>query len=153
MKPRPHVFGKEHAAGCELAAETLRTAGKLRLRVTGWSMFPSVRPRDVLMVERVDCDGVGCGDIVLFERDGRLFAHRVLSRSGAKIVTRGDAMGRADAPIGEKEFLGKVTSIVRQGERMEARRTRRVSERAVSAAMRGSEVAARVVAGWHARNA
>jgi len=38
--------------GCELAAEVLRSSGRLRLRATGTSMLPAVWPGDVLSVCR-----------------------------------------------------------------------------------------------------
>ena len=43
-----------HALKCELAAESLRLSGRLRLRVTGWSMLPTICPGDTLIIERAD---------------------------------------------------------------------------------------------------
>ena len=143
------TFEEAHAVRCELAAETLRTSGRLRLRVTGWSMFPSVRPGDTLMIERVELDSVDCGDIVLFERGGQLYVHRVVRKSGAKILTRGDAMPQADPEVEEQELLGRVRLILRHGERVEVRRKRWVGERIVGAVMGRWEFGARVVAKMH----
>jgi len=57
-----------HAIKCELASEVLLWSGKLRLRVTGWSMLPSVWPGDTLLVERIGAEEAREGDIVLFGR-------------------------------------------------------------------------------------
>ena len=57
-----------HLLKCELAREVLRSSGTLRLRVTGWSMLPTVMPGDTLIVDRAG-GGVSRGDIVLFARD------------------------------------------------------------------------------------
>ena len=99
-----------HALKCELAAESLRSSGTLRLQVTGWSMLPSVWPGDTLVVESVDRNAVSEGDIVLFGRDRRLFAHRVVTNASAPgdgIVTWGDAMPAPDSPVSDDGTAGQ----------------------------------------------
>lgn len=141
------------ATGCELAAEVLQTYGSLRLGVTGWSMFPAVWPGDTICVDRANRDAVSEGDIVLFSRHRRLFAHRVVRVASGderhQILTRGDAMPSVDHPVSEKELLGKVTAIVRNGKWMDARQSPRLLERAVSTLIQRSEVCSRVVVGVH----
>jgi signal peptidase I len=152
MRVAPPVFDDAHGVKCDLAGEVLRSSGRLRLRVMGWSMLPSVWPGDTLVVDSVKSDGVCEGDIVLFGRDRRLFAHRVVKNNAgvdAKIVTRGDAMPAPDPPVDETQVLGKVSFIVRNGKCIEPRRSLRFSERAVAALVRGSDTAARVVVGIH----
>jgi len=79
--------------GCELAAEVPRSWGRLRLRATGASMLPAVWPGDALYVCRRSATQALPGDIILFARQGRLFAHRVVERTihqGAPFwITRG----------------------------------------------------------------
>ena len=55
---------------CDLAADVSRRFGVLRLRVTGFSMLPSIWPGDIACVSRVDA--YRPGDVVLFSRNGRL---------------------------------------------------------------------------------
>lgn len=97
----------------ELAAESLRLVGRLRLRVTGASMLPAIRPGDILEVRERRAAGVRAGSVVLFERDGRLFAHRVVRREGVRLVTRGDALEHEDAAIGDAELLGEIVGVER----------------------------------------
>ena len=108
--------------GCELAAEVLRSFGKLRLRTTGASMLPTVWPGDVLSVRRHNVVEALPGDIVLFEREGRLVAHRVVERTicqdKMQWVTRGDSVGSNDAPVSCHELLGRVTAIERGSRRL-----------------------------------
>jgi signal peptidase I len=140
-----------HAVRCELAGEVLRSSGTLRLRVMGWSMLPAIWPGDTLVLEPVESAGVSEGDIVLFGRERRLVAHRVIAKSAgdASILTRGDAMPQCDPPVEKRDLLGKVSLIVRNGKCMEPGKTPRFSARAVSALVRRSEIAARVVVGVH----
>jgi signal peptidase I len=152
MRPLASRFDGTHALKCELASEVLRSSGSLRLQVTGWSMLPAVWPGDTLVVERVACDEVSEGDIVLFGRDQRLFAHRVITKPRTpteKVLTRGDAMTAVDSPVSGDELLGKVSFILRNGRCIAPSRSLHFSERAVAALVRSSKNAARVVVRVH----
>ena len=142
-----------HALECELAGEVLTSSGSLRLRVTGWSMLPAISPGHTLVIEPARSESVGQGDIVLFRRDGRLFAHRVSGKSGSasdfQIVTQGDGMANPDPPVSSSQLLGKVSFLVRDGRCLELAQTPRLSMRAVAALVRRSSWAARVVVGVH----
>lgn len=133
--------------GCELAAEVLRTWGKLRLRVTGASMLPAVWPGDILSIQRHDAVEALPGDIVLFGREGRLVAHRVVERTicqdRIQWVTRGDRAGRNDAPVSSHELLGRVTAIQRGSCRIVPRVT--IWGRTASWVLRRSEFCTRMV--------
>jgi signal peptidase I len=147
------AFDDAHSLKCELAGEVLRSSGTLRLKVMGWSMLPSVWPGDTLVIERANSNTVSEGDIVLFGRDRRLFAHRVVTKSiydgNERVVTRGDAMPAPDSPVSQDELLGKVSFILRNGRCIEPSKTLGFSERAVAALVQRSEIAARVVVGVH----
>jgi signal peptidase I len=149
------TFNAAHALKCDLAGEVLRSSGKLRLRVTGWSMLPSVWPGDTLLIERVGREEVSEGDIVLFGRDRRLFAHRVVTKVDApgnsRIITQGDGMPRPDAPLADSELLGRVTFIVRNGKLIEPRPKLGLPGRAVAGMVRRSVSAARVLVGVRGR--
>jgi signal peptidase I len=152
MRLSPPAWDETHALKCELAGEVLRSSGTLRLRVTGWSMLPTVWPGDTLIIERVSSDAVSAGDIVLFGRDRRLFAHRVVTRGqaqNAQFLTRGDAMPASDPPVSESDLLGRVSFILRNGKCIEPSRSLRFSERAVAGLVQHSTFAARVVVGVH----
>jgi signal peptidase I len=122
-----------HAAKCELAEKTLRRFGTLRLRVTGFSMLPSVWPGDLLLIRRQEIEQIHPGDIVLFACYGRLIAHRVVFKTddpeAPSIVTRGDALSVQDSAIGPAELLGKVSGILRAGEWIQPRRRLSISAR------------------------
>lgn len=146
----PSPTGPEHALKCELAEEVLRSSGHLRLQVTGWSMLPTICPGDTLVLKSATAEDVSAGDIVLFRRDRRFFAHRVLARAGHdQWLTRGDAMPYTDSPIGNHELLGRVVSLIRNGRCIEPGKSLSLSQRALAALFRSSETAARVIVGIH----
>jgi len=143
---RVQVFDESHAVKCQLAADVLRSSGNLRLQVTGWSMLPSVWPGDTLFIEPVSAHAVSQGDIVLFQRDRRLFAHRVVAQSGqCELITRGDAMPTTDAPVSEAELLGRVSRIERDGRSLQPHGQVRRQARVFGALIHRSRIAARVV--------
>jgi signal peptidase len=139
--------------GCELAAEVLRSFGKLRLGTTGASMLPAVWPGDILSLCGHRVVDALPGDIVLFEREGRLVAHRVVERTicqdKMQWVTRGDSAGGNDAPISSHELLGRVTAIERGSRRLTPRQS--IASRLASWILCRSELATRALLrfrGW-----
>jgi signal peptidase I len=125
----------------DMAGEVLASFGEVRLPVTGSSMFPCMRPGDLLEIRR-PTSPVQAGDVVVFERHGKLVAHRVVECAGGILVTRGDRLRYPDAPVSEDAILGRVTVIQRRGRAIAPHRTR--FERIVSAALSRTEFGTRV---------
>jgi signal peptidase I len=149
MSATVSVFDEAHAVTCDLAAEALRSSGRLRLRVMGSSMLPSVWPGDTLVIERIEANGVCEGDLVLFGRDRRLFVHRVLSADAgdANILTRGDAMPQPDPLVPWRDLLGRVSYIMRNERLIEPKKNLSLPRRAVAILIQRSEIAMRVIIG------
>jgi signal peptidase I len=107
-------------SGSEISRK-IRSQGSLCLRVLGGSMTPWIRSGDLVFIKRFDFERVSTGDVILFERDGRFFVHRIIDRSHnvtgrkgvSQLVTKGDALDRADARVSAEEFLGRATRIHR----------------------------------------
>jgi len=102
-------------AFCELTAEVVQAAGSASLRVTGLSMLPSIRPGDELVVRRHVIGDLTPGEVVLFRRDGKLTAHRIMRISGEYLITRGDSAPANDPPVRMSELVGRVEGILRDG--------------------------------------
>jgi DNA-directed RNA polymerase subunit H (RpoH/RPB5) len=129
----------------ELAAEVVRRFGELRLRVTGSSMLPAVQPADVLLVRRCPIEQAAPGDVILFTRHRRLFAHRVISPpGGAVLTTQGDGVAQVDPCVKADELLGKVVRIVRRGKVVRQPATPSLPARMGAALFRRSAMAGRV---------
>jgi signal peptidase I len=101
--------------GCSLAGDLVRAFGEVRLRVCGTSMVPAVLPGDLISVQRVQLSEISPGEIVLYSREGRLFAHRVVACAGShadpRLITRGDRLSHNDPPVSSSEMLGRVTCV------------------------------------------
>jgi signal peptidase I len=140
-------------AGCELIARTLRAGCGTRIRVTGTSMIPAVRPGDILTVMPCASNVPSAGEIVLFLRYRRLFAHRVVRGAEGvgppRIITRGDANSDCDPPVSASELLGVVTSIVRDdGTMRNVPVVPPIRHRLVAFAIRHSDLSRRLMLKW-----
>jgi signal peptidase I len=139
-----------HSLKCELASESLRVSGSLRLKVSGWSMLPTIWPGDTLIISRLDGRELLSGEIALYQREGRFIVHRVLSKSNggtSHVLTRGDAMLQHDAPVPSGDLLGRVDFILRNGKSIEPSKSLCLSQRAVARLAQRSDVGARVIVG------
>ncbi|MGH9709735.1 MAG: signal peptidase I [Candidatus Acidiferrales bacterium] len=111
-------------SGARAAAKALNSKGRAFLAVSGKSMLPWFRPGDIIFLRKTDLREISRGDVVVFERDGRLCMHRVITlcssrRNGeensAWFVTKGDSVAEADEPIYAREFRGQVEFLYRHG--------------------------------------
>src|ERR1035441_180619 len=103
------------AIRCELAAEALCVSGKLRLRVFGGSMLPSIWPGDVLLIRRTPLAEMGLGDLILYASDSGFIVHRIVKKDADTFTTRGDSLRVDDQPVPFSRVLGKIAIIERNG--------------------------------------
>jgi hypothetical protein len=107
------------SVGCELIADSLRRGREVSFRVMGSSMLPSILPGDELTVRPLEEVLPRSGEIVVFVRERKLFAHRMIAKSeragNVQRVTRGDALIACDRPVEQSEVLGSVVRISRGG--------------------------------------
>ncbi len=143
------------ALKCDLASEVLRSFGTSRFSATGSSMLPAIWPGDTVVVERANPDQVRVGDIIVFARNARLCAHRVLITAGETHsphwITQGDAVPVPDAPVQAGELLGRVSYLIRAGRLLEAPAKRSTVQRVVAQAVRRSQSTARALVFLHSR--
>jgi signal peptidase I len=136
-----------------LAVEVLRTFGELRFAALGASMLPAIFPGDTLIVRRETARSARRGDVVLFFREGRFCAHRLVDKmeEGGRLslITRGDALCKNDPPLAENELLGRVTAVVRGWKRIELGEQPAASEVLLRWAVRRSGSAVKWLLRWH----
>ena len=95
-------------------AEKLLGDGKsLRIPAEGYSMFPSIRPGNIILIDPVDDpDKLKPGDIIAWTRDSDIVVHRLImiaERKGQKrFVTCGDSSLGSDKPVSTARIVGKV---------------------------------------------
>ncbi len=102
-----------------LCQDVLEKGSTFRFRALGSSMFPFIRPGDLLTTKAVNPIDLSIGDILLYQREGRSFVHRLIKKktmNGAlQYITHGDHLAFCDPTICSSQILGKVVCIERKG--------------------------------------
>lgn len=98
-----------------------QSAGQHYLPVTGTSMLPFIQAGDYVLVSHGE-RRIGCGDIVVFRKEGELIAHRVIgidpsAQTGPAVYTRGDNSSLPDPLLNPGDILGRVVALKR-GDRL-----------------------------------
>lgn len=123
----------------DVACDLLRRGHKVRFSAPGWSMEPTIRNGETVLVEPVQARDVRRGDILLYRWERGVRAHRV-----ARVVAQASACGpaahafvlRADAG-GEEELvpgsgvLGRVILLERSSRRIRLRGPAAIARRAL----------------------
>jgi hypothetical protein len=122
-----------------LIATLLRSGTSVRFRAAGSSMGVAIRSGQVVEVEPVKVGQLWRGDIVLYEREAAVIAHRLLGMvdvpgSGVHLIVRGDSLAHCDRPVAAAAVLGRVTRVRRDLSALVSSFGRAV--RATSAALR-----------------
>lgn len=99
----------------QLSAELLAAGRALTVRVRGYSMFPSLRPGDLIRVEPVDLATLRPGDVILFRAGNLVITHRLLQWKDGFLITKGDAAPCLDRPLSPAEVAGRVVEVRRGG--------------------------------------
>ncbi len=105
-----------------LAETILNGNHSLSYKMKGFSMYPTLRPGDIGLVEKFGTEEYKVGDIVVFKSNGILVGHRLIEiniENGERIyITRGDKSPRNDAPFRNEDLLGKITSFERKNRKI-----------------------------------
>jgi len=93
----------------------------IRIKAHGYSMFPSIKPGSLLIIEPLKIKGdPQRGEIVAIKRENGLIVHRVvkiLIKDGKRYyVARGDSNARTDQPVPVSMIAGRITKAEPTGE-------------------------------------
>ena len=98
----------DSAAFSELSHELLASGIDFRFHANGRSMMPTIQDGEILQVRSTTRERPIVGDIILFRKDGRLRAHRIVRRSKGFFLTRGDSGVDPDGIVSREQIIGKV---------------------------------------------
>jgi len=105
----------------DMSTSLLSQGTTIRIKAHGYSMYPSIKPGSLLIIEPIRGKGAPVkGEIVAIKREGGLVVHRVIKiiiENGVrKYIARGDSNAFADAPVGIEMIAGRVIRAEATGE-------------------------------------
>lgn len=124
-------------AQLSVVKKLMSSYGSMTIPSTGYSMYPTIRPKDECLFIPVNEQELNLGDILLFcDREGILVGHRLISvtegQSGRTYTCKGDTNLYPDQPVAFDRIVGKLWCIERT--------TKRVGTNKISSAGRGMAV-------------
>lgn len=111
------------------AVTALLDEGKnITVTAGGYSMWPAIRPGDMVVICPWSVGDAAAGQVVALRRDGGFVLHRiteVITVDGRRLIrTRGDTAARADEAAGPETVAGIVISVIRSGRQLPPPRRR-----------------------------
>lgn len=122
MQDRPTQDGLDmlEVACSQLLREWISAREPAWLPLNGRSMAPFLPSGSRVLVSKTAAGQIGCGDLLVYELEGRLICHRVLRRKtqGDRYLylTKGDGRQTIASWVAEEQVLGKVPRVEREGQ-------------------------------------
>jgi hypothetical protein len=99
----------------DVTSDLLTRGYGVRFRAGGGSMSPAIGDGDMITVKPTAATRLEPGRVVLYRREGRVFAHRIVQSAnaapGGRLVLRGDAARVCDEPVAPSQVLGEVVAV------------------------------------------
>jgi signal peptidase I len=88
----------------------------LRVKADGYSMYPSIKPGSVILIEPIAENMFPSpGEIIAWKRDAGFVVHRLVriikDGKNTSFITRGDSCAYEDQPISLVQIAGKVNQV------------------------------------------
>lgn len=100
----------------------LLSEGKtIRIKAHGYSMYPSIKPGSIILIEPVGKKGTLVpGEIIAIKRENGLVVHRlvrIVTKNGVtSFIARGDSNAYADNPVNYDKIAGRIVGAEITGE-------------------------------------
>jgi len=106
-------------------SQTLLSEGKtIRIKAHGYSMYPSIKPGSVILIEPISIKGRPVpGEIIAIKRENGLVVHRltriVVKDRVTTFIARGDSNAYSDNPVNYDRIAGRIVGAEPTGENPE----------------------------------
>jgi len=91
----------------------------IEIKFSGYSMYPSLKPGDTLLVRGVPTRDISTGDIVCIKNGDKYITHRIVKiergKEKTKIATKGDNIATIDPPLYKTGGLIKRVVMIKRG--------------------------------------
>jgi signal peptidase I len=110
-----------HSIVKDVGLNLLAEGKTIRIKAHGYSMFPSIKPGSLILIEPLNIKGNPReGEIVAIRREAGLIVHRlskILNKNGVTYyIARGDSNAYADKPVKIDKIAGRIVRAESTGE-------------------------------------
>ena len=114
-------FRKAQNKGKDSGLKLLHEGKTIRIKALGYSMYPSIRPGCLILIEPLKVKGLPVpGEIIAIQRENGLIVHRlsrIINDKGVpSYIARGDSNSRADEPVKIGMIAGRIVRAEATGE-------------------------------------
>jgi signal peptidase I len=107
----------------EISQRLLNRGSLLRFQAHGRSIYPFIKPGDIIIIEPRNGSAVSTGDVIFYRKqDSSTAAHRLVKVSGSEdkifLLTKGDALKYTDPPVSPAQVMGRVILIEGRGRKL-----------------------------------
>ncbi len=95
--------------------DIIKNKNLFKTKVEGNSMFPLFHAGDTLFFEPISFGKLKTDSIVMIEKNGKRFVHRIIYKTNSFVITKGDNNLSSDGKIYPRQILGKVIECKRAG--------------------------------------
>ena len=101
----------------ELLRAVLEKGMSFRFMAKGVSMWPFIKHGDVITISSLSGPHPMLGDVVIFlcQDTGKPMVHRVVGKKKDSFLMKGDNASNPDAPVPERDILGWISKVERDG--------------------------------------
>jgi signal peptidase I len=113
--------GNSHAILKDMGLTLLSEGKTIRIKAHGYSMYPSIKPGSMILIEPLAVKGVPRrGEIIAIRREQGLIVHRlskIININGSiSYIARGDSNAIADNPVNIDKIAGRIIRSEATGE-------------------------------------
>jgi len=105
----------------DIGLKLLSEGKTIRIKAHGYSMYPSIKPGSLILIEPLNIKGMPRpGEVIAIKREAGLIVHRlseIIKQNGVTLyIARGDSNAYPDKPIKIDKIAGRVVRSEGTGE-------------------------------------
>jgi signal peptidase I len=106
-------YRKNHTIVKNIGFKLLSEGKTIRIKAHGYSMYPSIKPGSLILIEPIHLKGMPVpGEIIAIRRENGLVVHRltktVIKNGVTNFIARGDSNAYADNPVKIDKIAGRI---------------------------------------------
>lgn len=106
----------------DFAESILENDQCVSIKMTGYSMYPTLRPGDIGVIEHCTPELLKTGDIIVFKTNRHLVAHRLIAinkeNNHFHFTAKGDKNPFSDPVFSQEMLVGRIKEIERNGKKI-----------------------------------